>query len=349
MGAALGAADEVVVLDVYVAREDPDPDVTGRLVADAVPLPAEHVHFVADLADAPAELVRLARPGDLVLTLGAGSVTDVGPLLLALLEDAHDHAAAQPSQAGRAAGPGDEVAPPVRPAPVAAPVAGLALRDRVGPARRPGRRAGSGSVFISSFLTVQQVTVQGESQLSQQQILAAARVPDGAHLAQLDLGAIRARVGALAPVRRVDVSRDWPHGVLIKVTERTPVAVVEIGGSFHAMDADGVLFRDYRRPPAGMPRVVSTADTGSAALAEAARVIASLPSGLAGRVDHVAVAGVDQVSLMMRGGAVVIWGSDAQSALKAAGAGAAARPARSHLRRLRKTSLSRTPALNTRE
>jgi UDP-N-acetylmuramate--alanine ligase len=75
------------VLDVYVAREDPDPEVTGRLVADAVPLPGEHVHFVADLDAAPAELLRLARPGDLVLTLGAGSVTDVGPLLLDLLED----------------------------------------------------------------------------------------------------------------------------------------------------------------------------------------------------------------------------------------------------------------------
>ena len=106
-------------------------------------------------------------------------------------------------------------------------------------------------VFISSLLTVQQVKVEGESQLSEQQILAAARVPDGAHLAQLDLGAIRSRVGALAPVRRVDVSRNWPHGVLIKVTERTPVAVVEIGGSFHAMDADGVIFRDYAASPGG--------------------------------------------------------------------------------------------------
>jgi cell division protein FtsQ len=173
-------------------------------------------------------------------------------------------------------------------------------------------------VFVSSFLTVQQVQVQGgDALLTQQQILAAADVPAGAHLVELDLGAIRSRVGALAPVRRVDVSRDWPHGVLIKVTERTPVAVVEIGGRFHAMDAEGVLFRDYRRPPAGMPRVVSTEGTSSAALAEAARVIAALPSGLAGRVDHVAVAGVDQVSLAMRGGAVVIWGSDAQSALKA--------------------------------
>jgi UDP-N-acetylmuramate--alanine ligase len=85
MGVALGAADEVVVLDVYVAREEPDPDVNGRLVADAVPLPDEQVHYVPDLDDAAAELARHARPGDLVLTLGAGSVTNVGPRVLALL------------------------------------------------------------------------------------------------------------------------------------------------------------------------------------------------------------------------------------------------------------------------
>jgi cell division protein FtsQ len=172
-------------------------------------------------------------------------------------------------------------------------------------------------VFISSVLTVKQVDVQGESHLSRQQILTAARVPVGAHLAGLDLDAIRSRVSALAPVRHVDVSRHWPDGVLIKVTERTPVAVVQIGGTFHAMDADGVLFRDYPRPPVGMPRVVSTSNTGSAALAEAARVIASLPHDLAVRVDHVQVRGLDEISLALRSGATVVWGSDAQSALKA--------------------------------
>jgi UDP-N-acetylmuramate--alanine ligase len=88
MGKALGAADEVVVLEVYAAREEPVPEVSGRLVAAAVPLPREHVHFVPDLDDVAAELVRLARPGDLVLTLGAGSVTEVGPRVLGLLEDA---------------------------------------------------------------------------------------------------------------------------------------------------------------------------------------------------------------------------------------------------------------------
>jgi cell division protein FtsQ len=172
-------------------------------------------------------------------------------------------------------------------------------------------------VFVSSVLTVKHVSVEGESQLTQEQVLTAADVPSGAHLAQLDLAAIRTRVAGLAAVKRVDVSRDWPDGVLIRITERREVAVVEIAGRYQAMDSDGVLFHSYPRPPAGLPRVVADAAIGSNALAEAARVIASLPSGLAARVDHVGVRGVDQVTLTMRSGATVMWGSDAQSALKA--------------------------------
>ncbi len=87
MGAALGAADQVIVCDVYLAREDPDPLVTGALVASAVPLPPEHVAFVPDLDDVAAALAARARPGDLVLTLGAGSVTELGPRVLELLAD----------------------------------------------------------------------------------------------------------------------------------------------------------------------------------------------------------------------------------------------------------------------
>ena len=85
MGEALGAADEVVVCDVYLAREDADPEVTGRLVADAVPLPPERVAFHPDLGDVAAALVARARPGDLVLTLGAGDVTTVAPRVLEAL------------------------------------------------------------------------------------------------------------------------------------------------------------------------------------------------------------------------------------------------------------------------
>jgi UDP-N-acetylmuramate--alanine ligase len=87
MGSALGAADSVVVMDVYVAREDPEPGVDGRLVASHVPLPADRVHFEPSWSATPAALVDRARPGDVVLTLGAGDVTLVGPEVLELLRE----------------------------------------------------------------------------------------------------------------------------------------------------------------------------------------------------------------------------------------------------------------------
>jgi len=84
-GAALGQADEVVVLDVYGAREDPVPGVSGELVAAAVPLPGEHVRF-EPLADEAARYVAgIARRGDLVMTVGAGDVTFLGPQILRLI------------------------------------------------------------------------------------------------------------------------------------------------------------------------------------------------------------------------------------------------------------------------
>jgi UDP-N-acetylmuramate--alanine ligase len=85
MGAALSAADEVVLMDVYVAREEPDPAVDGAMVAAHVPLPPDRVHFEPAWARTAARLVERARPGDVVLTLGAGDVTAVGPEVLALL------------------------------------------------------------------------------------------------------------------------------------------------------------------------------------------------------------------------------------------------------------------------
>src|SRR6516165_2758883 len=82
-GAALALADQVVVLDVYAAREDPEPGVTGRLVADAVP--GGRARFVPDRAQVPPVIAGIAQPGDVVLTMGAGDVTLLGPQLVEAL------------------------------------------------------------------------------------------------------------------------------------------------------------------------------------------------------------------------------------------------------------------------
>lgn len=78
-------ADETVVLDVYGAREDPEPGVTGALVSERFADP-EHVAFIADWQDAADHTARIARPGDFVITLGCGDVYRIVPQILGSLE-----------------------------------------------------------------------------------------------------------------------------------------------------------------------------------------------------------------------------------------------------------------------
>ncbi|WP_343600366.1 UDP-N-acetylmuramate--L-alanine ligase [Mycobacterium sp.] len=81
-GRALDAADEVFVLDVYGAREQPLPGVSGAGVAERVGVPVHYVPDFSAVADAVAEV---AGPGDVVVTLGAGDVTMLGPEILTAL------------------------------------------------------------------------------------------------------------------------------------------------------------------------------------------------------------------------------------------------------------------------
>jgi UDP-N-acetylmuramate--alanine ligase len=78
-------ADETVVLDVYGAREDPEPGVTGALVSERFAHP-EHVAFIADWQEAADHTARIARPGDFVITLGCGDVYRIVPQILGSLE-----------------------------------------------------------------------------------------------------------------------------------------------------------------------------------------------------------------------------------------------------------------------
>ena len=87
-GAALGLADQAVVLDVYAAREDPEPGVTGRLVADAVP--GGRALFLPDRTQVAPLIARIAEPGDVVLTMGAGDVTALGPQLVEAVGRRHE-------------------------------------------------------------------------------------------------------------------------------------------------------------------------------------------------------------------------------------------------------------------
>ncbi|MCX3062761.1 UDP-N-acetylmuramate--L-alanine ligase [Streptomyces beihaiensis] len=82
MGDALALADASVVLDIYPAREDPIPGITSALIVDAARAAGADVHGESDKAAAVSMLAGMAKPGDLVLTMGAGDVTELGPRIL---------------------------------------------------------------------------------------------------------------------------------------------------------------------------------------------------------------------------------------------------------------------------
>ncbi len=172
-------------------------------------------------------------------------------------------------------------------------------------------------VLFSQVLAVKQVEVDGAELLSADTVRGAAGDLEGEQLARLDLGGVETRIESLAEVRDARVTRHWPDTVRIEVVEREAVAVVEIGGQLRGLDEEGVVFDHYRSAPDDMPRVETSPDAGRDALREAAAVVSALPREISTKVDHVEVATVDQISLVLRDERVVLWGSADESELKA--------------------------------
>lgn len=82
---ALALSDQVVVTDVYGAREDPEPGVTGALITDRFDRKPD-VHFVPNWDDVPKAATDLAQPGDFIITMGCGDIYRMVPDLLSALE-----------------------------------------------------------------------------------------------------------------------------------------------------------------------------------------------------------------------------------------------------------------------
>lgn len=178
--------------------------------------------------------------------------------------------------------------------------------------------AGAGwVVYFSGYVAVKDVEVLGNRTLRDARVERAAEVGTGAPLARVDLEAIRARVESIAAVRRAEVSRAWPHTVQISLTERTPLAVIDLGQGLRAIDSEGVLFSSYQARPARLPLVRTEPGLPDEALVEAGRVVSALPDRVAKKVDRVDVASVDDIALVLKNGRRVVWGSADQSDQKA--------------------------------
>jgi cell division protein FtsQ len=183
----------------------------------------------------------------------------------------------------------------------------------------------SWALLGNRVFVIRSVTVTGTHLLAPAQVIAAADVPLGTPLLNVDAGSVTGRVEALQDVASATVTEDWPDHLVIAVTERVPVMAVRMaGGGYDLVDPSGVIVRYAQARPAALP-LLETALAGGAlrgdsSVTTAADVLAELQPWLAAQVAVVSAApdpaGPQQVTLDLRDGTTVQWGSTDNAAQK---------------------------------
>jgi len=176
----------------------------------------------------------------------------------------------------------------------------------------------AGAVYLVAFspvLAVARVEISGTDVVSKKEVTQAAAVPLGLPLVRLDVAGIAERVAGLPPVAEVSVTREWPDQVRIAITERQPKLAIQSGTGYLIADASGVVFDTAKSLPKGLVRLeASTREPQT--LADAGVVFSSLSKQTAGEVSTIEVKGPDAITLRLRSGIRVFWGSAEQSELK---------------------------------
>lgn len=168
-------------------------------------------------------------------------------------------------------------------------------------------------------LDAAQVHVEGQGTVVDAAAVAAVVAPHhGTPLPRLDTVALRRAVLDVPGVRAAEVQREWPHGLLVTVVSREPVAAVpQTGGGVALLDVEGVQVGRSDTAPEGLPVVsVPLDDPGARALTAVLTVLQQLPPELAAQVETASADSQDAVRFGLRDGVTVEWGSADQSALK---------------------------------
>jgi cell division protein FtsQ len=179
-------------------------------------------------------------------------------------------------------------------------------------------------LLTSPLFAVRTITVKGTSRLTTGQVLAAAAIHRGSPLVRVDVSAVRRRVARLPAVAAVSVRRSWPHGVVIDVVERQPVAVVVGGGRDVLVDRGGVGFAAVAQPPPGLvpvytPSAVSSRGAPAAPDARAAvAVLQSLPPTVRREVVGLQAPTAAGVVVELQDARQIIWGAPTDTARKLA-------------------------------
>lgn len=177
--------------------------------------------------------------------------------------------------------------------------------------------AGAWVVYGSSALAVTEILVRGATFVDPAAIRQAANVGDGSALAAIDTDAIAGRVAAVPAVARVSVSRDWPHTVVVEITERTPFLAVPGDAGVALVDSSGVAYRTVEDVPGGILRAeLRTPGPADAATTGVLSVLSALDGNLKRDLETIAAPSPTRIELRLRGGRTIFWGDATQNDAK---------------------------------
>ena len=176
---------------------------------------------------------------------------------------------------------------------------------------------GAWVLLASGLFDLEKVRVTGAERVRPETVQAAAGVTVGDPLVRVDPAEVRRRVAAIPAIASVTVTRAWPSGLDIRVTERAAVLAMPVPGGVRLVDGDGVDFGWARTAPPSLPQLRVPADAGRSARLAALNVLLSLPADVRERVASVSAQSPEQVAFSLRGGAEVVWGGVDDSERKA--------------------------------
>lgn len=175
-------------------------------------------------------------------------------------------------------------------------------------------------VFFSPLLATQKITVRGTSLLETTQVEQKLEPLRGVPLTRIDEKKVRELLGQDNVIRSVQVESRPPHELVVTLKERTAVAVVKQGDTYHTVDSDGVsLLESATQPDTSVPLVRFSGDDPqtSAEFHTISTALSAMPSELLAQVKEASATSTSSITLTLRDNTTVQWGTAEESELKA--------------------------------
>ncbi len=175
-------------------------------------------------------------------------------------------------------------------------------------------------VFFSPLLATEKITVRGASLLETSQVEQKLEPLRGVPLTRIDEKKVRELIGQDNVIRSVQVESRPPHELVVTLKERTAVAVVKQGDTYHTVDSDGVsLLESTTQPDTSVPLVHFSGDDPqtSVEFRTISTALSAMPSELLAQVKEAGATSTSSITLTLRDNTTVQWGTAEESELKA--------------------------------